>query len=134
MVGWHHRLNGHGFEQTLGDGEGQGSLACCRPQGCKESDMTKQLNNNPSVSGLTPSCSSRRSRSSQGTELGCLCYAAMWEGLMEFPAHLGGIQSGIPGSLEVKDTVRMKLLLPGDGWFATPTSNAFFLFISSLSF
>ena len=31
MVGWHHRLNGHGFEQTLGDGEGQGSLACCSP-------------------------------------------------------------------------------------------------------
>ena len=29
MVGWHHRLNGHEFEQTLGDGEGQGSLACC---------------------------------------------------------------------------------------------------------
>ena len=33
MVGWHHRLNGHEFEQTLGDGEGQGSLACCSPLG-----------------------------------------------------------------------------------------------------
>ena len=31
MAGWHHRLNGHEFEQTLGDGEGQGSLACCNP-------------------------------------------------------------------------------------------------------
>ena len=31
MVGWHHRLYGHGFEQTLGDSEGQGSLACCSP-------------------------------------------------------------------------------------------------------
>ena len=40
MVGWHHRLNGHEFEQTLGDGEGQRSLACCSPWGCKESDMT----------------------------------------------------------------------------------------------
>ena len=33
MVGWHHRLNGHEFEQTLGDGEGQGSLACCSAWG-----------------------------------------------------------------------------------------------------
>ena len=39
-VGWHHLLSGHGFEQTLGDGEGQGSLACCSPRGCKASDMT----------------------------------------------------------------------------------------------
>ena len=46
MVGWHHKLNGQEFEQTLGDGEGQGSLACCSPWGCKESDMTYQLNNN----------------------------------------------------------------------------------------
>ena len=38
MVGWHHRLNGHEFEQVPGDGEGQGSLACCGPWGCKESD------------------------------------------------------------------------------------------------
>ena len=38
MVGWHHRLNGHEFEQTPGDGEGQGTLACCNPWGCKESD------------------------------------------------------------------------------------------------
>ena len=39
MVGWHHRLNGLGFEQTLGDGEGQGSLACCSPWGHRESDV-----------------------------------------------------------------------------------------------
>ena len=44
MVGWHHRLNGHEFEQTPGDGEGQGSLACCSPWGHKELDMTEQLN------------------------------------------------------------------------------------------
>ena len=36
MVGWHHRLNGHEFEQAPGDGEGQGSLACCSPWGRKE--------------------------------------------------------------------------------------------------
>ena len=46
MVGWHHQLNGHESEQTRGDSEGQGSLACCSPWGCKESDMTQQLNNN----------------------------------------------------------------------------------------
>ena len=38
MVGWHHRLNGHEFEQPLGDGEGQGSLVCCSPWGHRESD------------------------------------------------------------------------------------------------
>ena len=46
MVGWHHQLNGQEFEQTLGDGEGQGSLACWSPWGCKELDVTKQWNNN----------------------------------------------------------------------------------------
>ena len=46
MVGWHHWLSGHEFEQTLGDDEGQGSLVCCSPWGCKESDMTEELNNN----------------------------------------------------------------------------------------
>ena len=42
--GCHHRLNGHEFEQALGVGDGQGSLAFCSPWGCKESDMTEQLN------------------------------------------------------------------------------------------
>ena len=42
MIGWHHRFNGHEFESTLGVGNGQGSLACCSPWGCKESDMTEQ--------------------------------------------------------------------------------------------
>ena len=42
MVGWHHRLNGHEFEQTSGDSEGQKNLACCNPWGRKESDMTEQ--------------------------------------------------------------------------------------------
>ena len=46
MVGWHHRLSGHEFEQTPGDGEGQGSLVCCSPWGLKESEMSEQLNNN----------------------------------------------------------------------------------------
>ena len=46
MVGWYHRLDGHEFEQTLGDNEGQGILAFCSPWGCKELDMTERLNNN----------------------------------------------------------------------------------------
>ena len=41
MVGWHHWLNGHEFEQALGVGDGQGSLVCCSPWGCKVSDMTE---------------------------------------------------------------------------------------------
>ena len=44
MVGWHHRLNGHEFEQAPGVGDGQGSLACCSPLGRKESDRTERLN------------------------------------------------------------------------------------------
>ena len=46
MVGWHHWLNGHEFEQAPGDGEGQGRLACYSPWGCKELDTTERLNNN----------------------------------------------------------------------------------------
>ena len=44
MVGWHHQLEGHEFEQAPGVGDGQGSLACCSPWGHKESDTTEQLN------------------------------------------------------------------------------------------
>ena len=44
MVGWHHWLNGHEFEQALGVGDGQRSLACCSPWGLKELDMTEQMN------------------------------------------------------------------------------------------
>ena len=44
MIGWHHWLNGHEFKQAPGFGYGQGSLACCSPWGCKESDTTDRLN------------------------------------------------------------------------------------------
>ena len=44
MVGWHHRLGEHEFEQALGISHGQGSLECCSPWGHKESDTTEQLN------------------------------------------------------------------------------------------
>ena len=46
IVEWHQQLNGHEFEQTSRDGEGQGSLTYCSPQGCKKLNITEQLNNN----------------------------------------------------------------------------------------
>ena len=46
MVGWHHQLDRHEPKQASGDGEGQGSLACCSPRGHKELETTEQLNNN----------------------------------------------------------------------------------------
>ena len=44
MIGWHHQLDGHEFEQAVGVGDGQGTLACCSPWVHKEQDMTEQLN------------------------------------------------------------------------------------------
>ena len=49
-VGWHQQLNGHEFEQALGDGEGRGSLAHCGPWGRKEQDVTERLNTTPKPS------------------------------------------------------------------------------------
>ena len=66
VVGRHHRFNGREFLQTLGDNEGQGSLVCCRPWSCKESDTAEQLNNNkmkfnfiPRIPSLSPRISTR---------------------------------------------------------------------------
>ena len=44
MIAWHHRLDGHEFEQAQGIGDAQGSLVCFNPWGHKESDATEQLN------------------------------------------------------------------------------------------
>ena len=49
MIGGHHQLNGHEFEQTPGDSEGQGRLACCSPWGHRESDTTEGLTSNIAV-------------------------------------------------------------------------------------
>ena len=51
MAGWHQQLNGYEFEQTPRDGEGPGSLVCCRPWGHKESDMSEGLNNTSETDG-----------------------------------------------------------------------------------
>ena len=54
MAGWHHRLDGHEFEWTPGDGDGQGGLACCNSWGLKESDTTERLNWTESANGTPP--------------------------------------------------------------------------------
>ena len=69
IVGWHHQLHGHEFEQALGDGKGQGSLACCSPWGHKESDMTKELNNNNKWSSLlSHNCKGTKSHAVESLE------------------------------------------------------------------
>ena len=71
MVGWHHRLNRYELEQAPEDSEGQGSLACCSPWGCKKSDTTELLNNKyiyPLFLDFAPF------RSPQSTEWGSLSY------------------------------------------------------------
>ena len=61
MVGWHHRLNGHGFGWTLGIGDGQGSLACSSPWGHGELDAIERLNKDTPARGLgLPSSSHSR--------------------------------------------------------------------------
>ena len=52
MVGWHHRLNGHGFGWTVGVGDGQGGLGCCSSWGRKESDTTERLNRTDTIKGF----------------------------------------------------------------------------------
>ena len=65
IVGWHHWFSGHEFEQTLGDSEGQGSLRCCSPWICKESDTAERLNNNlVTMSGRNEVLGTRPSRRS----------------------------------------------------------------------
>ena len=59
MVGWHHQLDGHEFEQAPGAGDGQGSLVFCSPWGHKESDMTEQLNGTESPKVRQPGHPSR---------------------------------------------------------------------------
>ena len=89
MVGWHHRLNGHEFEQALGNGDGQGGLACCSPWGHKESDMTEQVNNSTFLSEMSTwpqmrqgeqTVSSRcliiqTSKGSSGEQIASCCYS-----------------------------------------------------------
>ena len=63
MVGWHHRLDGHGFGWTLGVSDGQGGLVCCSSWGLKESDTTERLN---STEWMGPEKSKNRINNDQG--------------------------------------------------------------------
>ena len=81
--GWHHRLNGHEFEQAPGVGDGQVSLACCRPWGCKVSDMTEQLNwtdANSWLTGKRPWCWERWMAGGEGDD-------REWDGWMASPTR-----------------------------------------------
>ena len=89
MVGWHHRLNGHEFEQSLGDGEGQGSLACCRPLLRKESDTPEWLNSNNNKEMYPSCCVWRPSPTHMTRTLGLGCPVntparSSWELLLSF--------------------------------------------------
>ena len=68
-VGWYHQLNGHEFEQTPGDSEGQGSLMCCSPWGHKEPNLTEQLNNNKATSSVVDCYSSSKNQYVQAGEI-----------------------------------------------------------------
>ena len=65
MVGLHYQLNGHEFKQTLGDGEGQGSLACCSPWDCKELNMTERQNKSQCILNTQNTPITRQSSSVQ---------------------------------------------------------------------
>ena len=88
MVGWHHRLNGYGFEYTLGVGDGQGGLVCCSPWGCKELDTTERLNwTEQSVSCEMPGWMN------QSWNQDCLLKYHFAEKAMVFPVVIYGCQS-----------------------------------------
>ena len=92
MVGWHHRLDEHEFKQATGVGDGQGGLACCSPQGHKESDMTEWLN----WTKLMVSRFSQRTLNEQ-VEME-ICHYPFWVitaylGLLQSPRTLGSLLS-----------------------------------------
>ena len=87
MVGWHHWLNGHESEKTSGDSEGQGSLVCCNPWVCQESDMTEWLDNKTNNESRGPSVAEHWWCSLSST-LGLSTYVGSWE--WNVPTSWGG--------------------------------------------
>ena len=83
MVGWHQQLNGNEFEQTLGNGEGQGSLVCCSPWGCKESDMTERLSHNSNQEQRSFKCTekTREGIPDFGKRLRKISEIGVWDGI-----------------------------------------------------
>ena len=86
MVGWHHQLNGHESEQTLGDSEGQGSLVCCSPWGGKASDMAEGMSTNNILSTAGPK---KENLVNQSKEEGLPLYegASSWGGSTLLPSQ-----------------------------------------------
>ena len=89
MVGWHHQLDGHEFEQALGDGKRHGGLVCCGPWGCKKSDTTKCLNNNNPTKGLLPA-----KQETQVLSLGCKDHLPGGKACQLTPVFLPGESHG----------------------------------------
>ena len=125
MFGWHHWFNGHGFEQAVGDGEEQESLACCRPWGHKESDMTEQNNNKR---GKEPNCQSRRrKRCGLDPWVGKIPWKRAWQ---PTPIFLPGESHGQRILVDQKESDRT-----GKTWHACAGGilKSFFLFLLFLT-
>ena len=91
IVGWHHQLITNSPEQAPGDGEGQGTRACCSPWDCKESDMTEWLNSTNNTDDLRKVTSGTKSEGEACLKLGKLREVVM----MSWPpeTHVGGLHS-----------------------------------------
>ena len=113
IVGWHHQLNGHEFGQTQGDSEGQGSLACCSPWGCKELDMTEGLNNNNNIHG------SKKKKEWKRMSIVYVNYAAAAKSLQSCPTLCNPTDGSSPGS-PVPGILQARILQ----WVAIAFSNA----------
>ena len=84
MVGWHHHFDEHEFEQALGVGDGQGSLACCSPWGRTESDTTEQLNR---TTGFTESYLCGEKTSQIWCHKCCECGSYFWDFVLFLKLH-----------------------------------------------
>ena len=99
MVEWHHRLNGHEFEQALGDGDEQGSLACCSPWGHKELDMTESLNSTRQEGGPAQSIYFLFSKSGYLPEH--MCAEGVLGGQKGVMLTNGGLPRGLCGRIQL---------------------------------
>ena len=146
MVGWHHQLDGHGFEQVLGVGDGQGSLVCWSLWDSKESDITERLNRLESVcmSGFVLGHSLHRHPILPGHEMQqllLLCnhtvmsdsFATPWTVVLQAPRSVGfprqecwgGLPLPSPGVFLTQGSNLHLLHWQGDSWGLLPRALAF---------
>ena len=100
MVGWHHRLNGHEFEQAPGDGEGQESLACCSPWDHKELAVTERLN-------ITTNTTTR-DEPNEHTKYDVQLYTSKYN-LPSFPTQVGRAANNLLSELSVSSSWDMPI-------------------------